>query len=248
MSASKKHGLSGIARLLRRKPDDTVTGLVAEHLTRAFGDGDARTVAVRDVSLTIERGKFTIIVGPSGSGKSTLLSLISGLLRPDEGRVVPLGIDLWNLSDKKRREFRLAHFGFVFQGYHLFPALNARQQVEIVLRWGENASAKKARAKALEILDLLGLAHKAKLMPSELSGGEKQRVAIGRALAKSPDFFFADEPTSSLDWDRGRHVVELLRDAAHSRGAAVFLVSHDTRVLPYADSILKMEDGILSPT
>jgi putative ABC transport system ATP-binding protein len=219
--------------------------LVAEHLVRSFGEGEARTVAVRDVSLTIEGGKFSVIVGPSGSGKSTLLALLSGLLRPDQGRVVPLDVDLWKLSDRERRRFRLAHYGFVFQGFHLFPALNARQQLEIVLRWGASMPGHKAKSRAMEVLELLGLGQKARLMPSELSGGEKQRVAIGRALIKEPTFFFADEPTSSLDWERGRQVVELLRDAAHQRGAAVFLVSHDNRILPYADSVLRIEDGRL---
>lgn len=220
--------------------------LVAERLVRAFGDGDSRTVAVRDVSFTIEAGKFSVIVGPSGSGKSTLLALLSGLLRPDEGRVVPLGVDLWRLSDRERRRFRLSQYAFVFQGYHLFPSLNARQQLEIVLRWGQKMSARKARTKATEVLEMLGMGKKTQLMPNELSGGEKQRVAIGRALVKEPSFFFADEPTSSLDWERGRQVIELLRESAHRRGVAVFLVSHDVRVLPYADSVFHMEDGRLT--
>jgi len=220
--------------------------LVAEHLTRAFGEGESRTVAVRDVSLAICAGRFSVIVGPSGSGKSTLLALLSGLLRPDEGRVMPLGVDLWRLSDAERRRFRLEHYGFVFQGYHLFPSLNARQQLEIVLRWGQDLPPRQARDEAIEMLELLGLGKKGRLLPGELSGGEKQRVAIGRALVKRPSFFFADEPTSSLDWERGRQVIELLRDAAHERGAAVFLVSHDTRILPYADCIFRMEDGVVS--
>ena len=224
-----------------------VASLVAENLIRAFGEGEARTVAVRDVSLTIEGGKFSVIVGPSGSGKSTLLALLSGLLRPDQGRVRPLGVDLWQLSDAERRQFRLKHYGFVFQGYHLFPSLTARQQLEIVLRWGQNLPARQARAKAMEILELLGLGKKGRLLPVELSGGEKQRVSIARALVKQPTFFFADEPTSSLDWERGRQVIELLRDAAHQRGAAVFLVSHDSRVLPYADRVFRMEEGCVSP-
>ena len=158
---------------------------------------------------------------------------------------MPLGVDLWKLSDTERRQFRLAHFGFVFQGYHLFPALNARQQLEIVLRWGQNLTARRAKVKSMEMLALLGFGNKSRLMPGELSGGEKQRVAIGRAWSKEPAFFFADEPTSSLDWERGRQVIELLRAAAHQRGAAVFLVSHDHRILPYADTVLHIEDGHL---
>lgn len=219
--------------------------LSAENLVRSFGEGEGRTLAVREVSLALEGGHLSVIMGPSGSGKSTLLALLSGLLRPDAGRVRPLGVDLWALSDRERREFRLKHYGFIFQGYHLFPSLNARQQLEIVLRWGEGASARAARRQAAEVLAILDMQDKQNLLPDQLSGGEKQRVAIGRALVKKPSFFFADEPTSSLDWQRGRQVIELLRQAAHERNASVLLVSHDARVLPFADRIFRMEDGVL---
>ena len=156
-------------------------------------------------------------MGPSGSGKSTLLAVLSGLLL-DSGKVLSLGVDVWSLPEKQQEAFRLRHVGFIFQGYNLFPALTARQQLEMVLRWGQGASAREARRRSEEMLALLGLARKAHLRPAEMSGGEKQRVAIGRALMKNPDFCFADEPTSALDWARGEQVIELLRAAAH--GAA----------------------------
>src|SRR5205823_2600204 len=126
------------------------------------------------------------------------------------------------------------------------PALTARQQLEMVLRWGEGASRKDARARTDQILELLGLARKAGLRPAQLSGGEKQRVAIGRALIKEPTFCFADEPTSALDWDHGAQVVQLLRTAAHERGATVLAVSHDARLVPYADRVFHIEDGHLT--
>src|SRR5207302_9636444 len=207
--------------------------LQARELVRSFGDGETRTVAVHDVSLELYRGQLALLMGPSGSGKSTLLALLSGLMRPDEGRVMVLDRDLWSLSEQQQEAFRLRHFGFIFQGYNLFPALTARQQLEIVLRWGSGATAKEARVRVDEVLAQLGLAKKTRLRPGQLSGGEKQRVAIGRALVKNPTFCFADEPTSALDWEHGEQVIKLLRQAAHEQQATVLVVSHDTRLLPY---------------
>src|SRR4029077_9188408 len=132
--------------------------------------------------LELYQGQSSLLMGPSGSGKSTLLSVVSGLLRPDAGQVSVLGKDLWSLTDRARERFRLQHFGFIFQGYNLFPALTARQQLEMVLRWGEGLGRREARQRSDEMLALLGLSKKAHLRPAELSGGEKQRVAIGRAL------------------------------------------------------------------
>jgi putative ABC transport system ATP-binding protein len=187
-----------------------------------------------------------LLMGPSGSGKSTLLAILSGLLRPDGGQVFALGDDLWQLSDKARKQFRLRNYGFVFQGANLYPSLTAREQLELVLRWGEGVNGREARRRADDMLNLLGIGSKAGLRPDHLSGGEKQRVAIGRALVKQPSVCFADEPTSALDWAHGRQVVELLHDAAHQRGATVLIVSHDPRLIPYADQIIHLVDGRLT--
>jgi putative ABC transport system ATP-binding protein len=214
-------------------------------LTRSFGDGETKSTAVHEVSLELTTGQVALLMGPSGSGKSTLLAILSGLLRPDSGQVMALGQDLWSMSDRDRERFRLRHVGFVFQGYNLFAALSARQQLEMVVRWGEGASARDARRRADEMLSLLGLAKKAHLRPSEMSGGEKQRVAIGRALIKDPNFCFADEPTSALDWAHGEQVIELLRTAAHERSAMVLIVAHDARIIPYVDRVFHLEDGFL---
>jgi putative ABC transport system ATP-binding protein len=223
----------------------TAPALRGRHLTRSFGDGETKATVLHDVSLDIEGGQIALLMGPSGSGKSTLLAVLSGLLRPDAGQVLALGQDLWALSDRERERFRLRHCGFIFQGYNLFGALTARQQLEMVVRWGEGAPARVARQRAEAMLALLGLAKKAELRPAELSGGEKQRVAIGRALIKEPTFCFADEPTSALDWAHGEQVIELLRHAAHERGAAVLVVAHDSRIIPYADRVFHLEDGYL---
>lgn len=215
-------------------------------LRRAFGQGAAATLALRGVSLDLSAREVTLVMGPSGSGKSTLLAVLSGLLRPDSGQVLALGQDLWRLSRRERKRFRLAHSGFVFQGYNLFPALTATQQLELVLRLGEGAGRKEARRRAEAMLELLGLTKQRRLLPAQLSGGEQQRVAVGRALVKAPALCFADEPTASLDWGHGRQIVELLRGAAHERGAAVLLVAHDPRIEPYADRVVHLVDGGLA--
>src|SRR5439155_3141849 len=139
-----------------------------------------------DVSLALRQGDMNLLMGPSGSGKSTLLAVLSALLRPDAGQVRAHGLDIWRMSEFDLERFRLRHCSYVFQGYNLFPALTARQQLEIVLRWGEGASAREARKRAEYVLGQLGMANKAHLRPAQLSGGEKQRVAIGRALVKNP--------------------------------------------------------------
>jgi putative ABC transport system ATP-binding protein len=226
--------------------NSSTPALSGRQLTRTFGSGDTKFTAVHEASLDIFPGQMVLLMGPSGSGKSTLLALLSGLLRPDSGRVLALGEDLWQLSDRDRKQFRLRHHGFIFQGHNLYPSLTARQQLELVLRWGEGASGRDARRRAGEMLDRLGIGPKADLRPDQLSGGEKQRVAIGRALVKDPSFCFADEPTSALDWAHGQQVVELLHAAAHERGATVLVVSHDPRLIPYADQTINLEDGRLT--
>jgi putative ABC transport system ATP-binding protein len=218
-------------------------------LTRSFGKGAAQTIALCDVSLDVDEGTFTVVMGPSGCGKSTLLAVLSGLLRPDVGRVIVRGEDIWVKTERQRREFRLAHFGFIFQRHNLFPTLTAREQLEMVVRWGERAPARGARSRVAEMLDRLGLAGKGDLLPQELSGGEKQRVAVGRALLKNPRFCFADEPTSALDWGHGQEVIELLHGAARARQATVLVVTHDPRIVPYADRVVHLEDGrLVEPT
>jgi putative ABC transport system ATP-binding protein len=218
--------------------------LTGTNLSRCYGQGATKTVALRDVSLELHRGEFCLLMGASGSGKSTLLAVLSGLLRPDGGQVQALGTDFWALSERDQEQFRRAHFGFIFQGFNLFPALTARQQLELVLRWGANVAGREARRRSEEMLTALGLQSRLHLRPAQLSGGEKQRVAIGRALVKGPILCFADEPTSALDWAHGKEVVRLLRDAAH-RGATVLAVSHDARIVPYADRVFHLEDGQL---
>ncbi|VTS08908.1 ABC transporter ATP-binding protein [Tuwongella immobilis] len=220
--------------------------LECESLVRGFGEGETRTLALRSVSLRVYPGQLNLLMGPSGSGKSTLLAVISGLLRPDGGTVRALGHDIWRLSEQQMELFRRRHCSYIFQGYNLFPALTARQQLEVVLRWGENSTRKEARRRAEMVLSRLGLSRKMTLRPMQLSGGEKQRVAIGRALVKKPDFLFADEPTSALDWENGQQVIQLLRQAAEEDGTTVMVVTHDERLLPYSNTIFHLADGQLT--
>ena len=223
--------------------------LRAVRMSRSFGDGAQRRFALKDVSVDLYPGQLALLMGPSGSGKSTLLAVLSGLLPPDSGQVLAEDegrtVDVWAMSDTEREQFRLRHTGFIFQGYNLFPALSARQQLEIVLKWGVGIGDAEARRRSDEMLDRLGLDGQKSKKPAQLSGGEKQRVAIGRALVKNPTFIFADEPTSALDWENGRIVLELLRAAAHARRASIFVVSHDDRMKPYADVIYHLDEGRL---
>ncbi len=226
--------------------------LQAVGLRRSFGDGTSRRVALDGVSFELFPNSLSLLMGPSGSGKSTLLAILSGLLPPDAGQVLAQDrgttADVWAMSDAGRDRFRLRHTGFIFQGYNLFPALTARQQLEIVLKWGQDLPHAEARDRAAAMLEKLGLADQMHKRPSQLSGGEKQRVAIGRALVKGPTFIFADEPTSALDWENGRLVIQLLRDAAHEQQASIFVVSHDHRMLPFVDVAYHLEDGHLTET
>ena len=216
--------------------------LVADALSKSFVTGAVRTDVLRSLSIEVAAGELTLVSGPSGCGKSTLLAILSGLLRPDEGRAFALGQDLARLRPVELERFRLQHTGFVFQGFNLFPALNALEQVMLPLGYLGFDDAR-ARRRASDALEEVGLASRMQLKPAELSGGEKQRVAIARALAKEPQLLFADEPTSALDAANGQIVIDTLHRIARTHGATVLCVSHDPRLTAHADRVLAMEDG-----
>ncbi len=219
----------------------------ATGIRKSFGKGAVRAEILKGIDLQIEAGEIALVMGPSGSGKSTLLAAISGLMRPDEGSVIALGENLWEMPRGRIDKFRLANCGFVFQGFNLFSALTASQQIQTVLKFaGVKPSQRKAVANAA--LVEVGLAHRLNNRPDKLSGGEKQRVAIARALAKRPRLIFADEPTSALDGENGQIVMELLRRSAKERGATVLCVTHDVRLAKYADRIITIEDGVITST
>jgi putative ABC transport system ATP-binding protein len=219
------------------------TALEARGLVKRFKTGRTYIEVLKGVNFDAKHGDVTMVMGPSGSGKSTLVAALSGLLKPDEGHVAALEADdLWSLSKGKIDKFRLDHCGFIFQGFNLFPALSAKQQVMTALKYQGVGKAEQAR-RAQAALESVGLGPRVNQRPSELSGGEKQRVAIARALAKNPNLLFADEPTSALDGKSGETVIKLLRAAATDRGAAVICVTHDPRLEAYADRVIHIEDG-----
>ena len=221
------------------------TAVQAHGLIKSFKTGRTKIQVLKAVDFDADHGDVTMVMGPSGSGKSTLIAALSGLLRPDEGEVRALGQDLWKLRGGRLDKFRLDHCGFIFQGFNLFPALTAMQQVTTVLNY-QGLSGRKARDMAAEALTEVGLGKRLHQRPSALSGGEKQRVAIARALAKRPQLLFADEPTSALDSENGQIVTGLLQRAAKQHGAAVICVTHDHRLEAYADRVISIDDGVIT--
>lgn len=214
----------------------------ARGITKSYKIGKTKQQVLNNVDFNAYHGQVTMVMGPSGSGKSTLVAALSGLLKPDGGEVIALGENLWKKKKGKIDQFRLDNCGFIFQGFNLFPALNATQQVEQVLRFCK-VKKPEAHKRAIAALEEVGLGHRLRQTPAELSGGEKQRVAIARALSKNPKLLFADEPTSALDSVSGQVVIKLLYRAAKEHGAAVICVTHDPRLEAYADRIIHMEDG-----
>jgi putative ABC transport system ATP-binding protein len=214
-------------------------------LNRWFGEGDAKTHAVKDVSFEARFGEMLYVVGPSGSGKTTMLSMISGILRPSSGVVRIEGTDIWSLDADRLAELRLHKLGFVFQDYHLFPRLTTAENVAIPLIL-QNRDWDEAVDEARRDLDIVGLQTRAELPPVKLSGGEQQRVAIARAIVGRPDILVFDEPTASLDGDTGQNIVRFVREHLLSERRAIVMVTHDARVYEFADRILRMEDGRLT--
>jgi len=210
-----------------------------------LGDGDQEVTALDHVSLEVPPGELLAVVGPSGSGKSSLLAVAGALLRPTAGRVTVAGNELADLDDKARTRVRLDHLGFVFQASNLVPSLTATEQL-LLLPHLAGRSPSSGRERARQLLDDVGMGHRADRRPHQLSGGERQRVGIARALMGEPSLLLVDEPTSALDHERGREIVELLAREAHDRGVATVMVTHDTAMLGSVDRVLTMADGRLA--
>ena len=219
--------------------------IVATDLTKWFGEGETKVTAVNRVDLVAHFGEMLFIVGPSGSGKTTMLSMISGILRPNAGKVMVKGADIWTLSNDQLADFRLNTVGFVFQDYHLFPRLTTAENVAIPLilkrhPWDESIT------EARKFLEIVGLKNRSEILPVKLSGGEQQRVAIARAIVSSPQNLILDEPTASLDGDTGRTIISFVKEKILNQNRCILIVTHDARINEYADRILHMEDGHLS--
>jgi putative ABC transport system ATP-binding protein len=219
-----------------------MNAIEARDLSKWFGEGETRTNAVQKVALDAHFQEMLFIVGPSGSGKTTLLSMLSGILRPNEGTVKIKDQEIWSLSADKLADMRLNTVGFVFQDFHLFPKLTTVENVAVPLilkrrKWDE------AIKEALQALEKVGLAQRAALSPQKLSGGEQQRVAIARAIVSQPDILVLDEPTASLDGDTGRKIVEFVKRDILNAQRCIIIVTHDDRISEFADRMVKMEDG-----
>ena len=214
----------------------------ADNVVKQLGIGAGRVEALRGVSLALRGGELTLLMGPSGSGKTTLLSILGCMLSPTSGTVRVLGKTTSGASAEQLAELRRRHVGFVFQSYHLFPTLTAEENIRIALDvCGERASVQGDKAKAA--LAAVGLAHKAASFPRELSSGEQQRVAIARAIAGNASAILADEPTAALDSNNGRAIMALLSQIAKDPSRSVLVVTHDPRIVQFADRIVHLEDG-----
>jgi putative ABC transport system ATP-binding protein len=217
----------------------------ATGLVKWFGEGNARTNALKNVDLEAHFGEMLYIVGPSGSGKTTLLSVLSGILKPNSGSVLVEDIDIWSLDGDNLADFRLNKIGFVFQDFHLFPHLTTAENAAIPLilkkkDWTESVQ------EAVNCLQIVGLKERADLPPVKLSGGEQQRVAIARAMVSKPDILIMDEPTASLDGDTGNAILAFVHNNILTANRCIVVVTHDNRIYEFASRILYMQDGRLT--
>jgi ABC-type lipoprotein export system ATPase subunit len=214
----------------------------ARSIVKTYDTGVVQVAALRGVDLTLARGEMVAIMGPSGCGKTTLLNCLSGLDSIDEGEILIEGTALSEMSDRERTDYRARHMGFVFQFYNLMPVLSAVENVELPLLIARE-SARSARSRALDALELVGLAHRADHVPDELSGGERQRVTIARSLVNDPAIVWADEPTGDLDSENAQEIVALMRELNVQRGLSFLIVTHDISVGRSTDRIVRMLDG-----
>src|SRR5437660_2669261 len=216
--------------------------LSLDAVSKRFHRGREEVVALDEVDLELEAGEFLALVGPSGSGKSTLLHLAGGLDQPDRGRIVLDGRDLATLSTGDRAQLRRRQIGFVFQFFHLIPTLTVAENVELPLVLD---GARRTNGRVPELLDRVGLTHRADHLPGELSGGEMQRAAIARALVARPRLLLADEPTGNLDSATGAEILDLLGERVRETGAALLMVTHDASAASRADRVVSLRDGVL---
>ena len=218
------------------------TLLAAKGVAKTFRLGKVEVAALGGVDMTVAAGEVVLLMGPSGSGKTTLLSILGCILSPSAGSVAVLGRDTAGLPEAELAKVRLAHFGFIFQGYNLFPTLRAEENVRVALDL-RGVKGADAVERSREALCAVGLDDKFRMLPRDLSGGQKQRVAIARALVAEPDILLADEPTAALDSETGKAVIALLRELAVTHGRSVVIVTHDPRIAAFADRVIRIEDG-----
>jgi putative ABC transport system ATP-binding protein len=218
--------------------------ITAKGIEMVYRSGNSSYPALKGVDLTVKSGDIQLLMGPSGSGKTTFLSILAGILTPTAGSVKLLGEDITQMSKSDLAQFRLENIGFIFQGFNLFPALSALENIEVVLNL-KGVRGRMARQQSFDLLEQVGLLDQAKKLPRDLSGGQKQRVAVARALAGNPALIMADEPTAALDSYNGHAVISLMVDLAKQHGRTVLIVTHDPRIIDVADYVAEVEDGLL---
>ncbi len=221
--------------------------LAVDSVSLVLGDGDQQVTALNKVSLAVEAGALCAVMGPSGAGKSSLLAVCGGLLPPTSGRIIVEGKDLTALGEDDRARLRRERIGFIFQQSNLVAALTATDQLLLMAHINGRKPDGAQRERAARLLEEVGLAHRASHRPDQMSGGERQRVGIARALMTEPSLLLVDEPTSMLDHSRGGEVVELLARQTREHGVATLMVTHDQAMLTWADQVSEIEDGFLSP-
>lgn len=219
--------------------------IALDRVSKVYGTGDARVLALSDVSMTIEDGEFIAVMGPSGSGKSTFMNILGCLDVPDSGAYHFRGVDVGGLTHDQRALLRRYYIGFVFQGFNLMRRTTALENLELPLLYRGLESAER-RARAVEALGQVGLAGKARHTASQLSGGEQQRVAIARALVTSPSILLADEPTGNLDSRRSHEIMQILSDLNHRKGLTLVVVTHEEDIAAYATRQIRFLDGRMS--
>ncbi len=225
----------------------TGTAIKCQGITKAYGEGDEKVIALKDSHLEIDTGALTLLVGPSGSGKTTLVSIMATILTPDAGELYLLGQQILGMTEDEKAAFRCQNIGFVFQSFFLIPTLTIAENVALPLIVRGEAE-ESAVAKARELLTKVHLAGRADMPPTALSKGQQQRVAIVRAIINNADILICDEPTSSLDHVSGFEIMEFLHALAHDSKKAVVVVTHDPRIFSYADRIVEMSDGEIIST
>lgn len=220
---------------------ETETIIECKGLARQYQMGEVTVKALHGLDLQLNRGELVVLLGPSGSGKTTTLNLIGGLDRPTEGQILVEGQDIAQYDDSRLTEYRRTMVGLIFQFFNLIPSLTASENVEFALSLSENKG--KVAEEAVNLLELVGLKERAEHFPSQLSGGEQQRVAIVRALANQPPILLCDEPTGNLDVESGRQVLGLIQDIQKRKGTTVLLITHNTAIAPIGDRVIRLRDG-----
>ncbi len=213
--------------------------LELQNIKKSYGENESRIEVLKDISLSIEKGEFVVLLGPSGSGKSTLLNIIGGIDNADSGKIIIREKSMSDMDEKALTNYRREHLGYIFQMYNLIPNLNVRENIEV------GAYLSKNPLDIDELLDVLGLTNHQNKLPSQLSGGQQQRCAIGRAIVKNPDILLCDEPTGALDYKTSKEILALIEEVNQKYGNTVIMVTHNDAIKNMADFVVKLRDGVI---